>query len=563
MKIQSLSVGGILLLGSLLLAGCRKDEPEQPHPGEGRISLTIGKVAVALPATCRIYPLAGGAASVEKKSEATGEAWKLEEWLPAGSYRAAVAAFDEKEVEFQAGAGFETSELAVRSGGETAILPLTRPVYLATSAACRLEEEKTTALSLQPVDVRHVLLLTVEAGAGFSDASLEGKLSGVASSVQIATGRPGAKSGSLNLSWQPQTTPGAYTATAGIFGPVAATGNPEKINILALTLTTAAGETFAYEEDLTQPLAEAAAAGRDTFAIALKVAPSVPIRLYTGIQTRATVDAFDATPVSIAVGTESGRYGEHWTGAATGSEIRLDPPRYYPADGSTYYLRSYYPAAPHQAGEVHYELTGQEDLMISVEQSGSLSERFEATGKSLTHRHLLSQLNFTLQLKGASDAYRLRSVQLKGLASKAVISLATGEVQPVGEAGPVIIYTDPGTGGFPIVDGKVTLPGYVLVQPDAELTLDLTLAVDDNPANDRFIKDVPVRFDGGGSEGGNAYNVEISLDLSGDDPSVDPEEPDVTPPTPPTPPDPMAHLLISVKATVIPWKTGEGGSAIL
>lgn len=562
MKIQSLSVGGMLLMGSLLLTGCQKDEPDQPHPGEGQISLTIGKVAVALPATCRIYPLAGSGAPVERKSDGTAEAWKVEEWLPVGSYRAAVAAFDENEVEFQAGTGFESAELTVRGGGETAILPLTRPVYLATSAACSLEEEKTTALGLQPADVRHVLLLTVHAGSGFSDVSLEGKLSGIASSLQIATGQPGAKSGVLNLTWQPGATPGDYTATAGIFG-LAATDNPEKVNILALTLTTAAGETFAYEEDLTRSLAEAATAGRDTLAVELTVTPSVPIRLYTGIQTRATIDAFDSTPVSIAVGTESGRYSEHWTGKASGNEILLDPQRYYPADGSTYYLRSYYPATPHLAGEVHYELTGQEDLMISVEQSGSLSDRFEPTRKSLTHRHLLSQLNFTLQLKGASDEYRLRSVQLKGLASKAVISLATGEVRPVGQAGPILIYTDPGTGGFPIVDGKVTLPGYVWVQPDAELTLDLILAVDDNPANDRLFTDIPVRFDEGGSQGGNAYNVEISLDISGDDPSVDPEEPDVTPPTPPTPPDPMAHLLISVKATVIPWKTGEGGSAIL
>lgn len=550
-------------MGGMLLAGCQKDEPDPSHPGEGQISLAIGKIVDALPATCRIYPLSGGGAPVEKKSEAIGQGWTLEEWLPVGSYRAAVVAFDENEVEFRAGSGFETSELAVRSAGETAILPLTRPVYLATSAACSLEEEKTTTLDLQPADVRQVLHLTVHAGSGFSDASLEGKLSGIASSLQIATGQPGGQSGVLNLAWQPEATPGDYTATAGIFGLATTTGNPEKVNILALTLTTAAGETFAYEEDLTRSLAEAATAGRDTLAVELTVTPSVPIRLYTGIQTRATIDAFDATPVSIAVGTESGRYSEHWTGAATGSEIHLDPQQYYPADGSTYYLRSYYPATPHLAGELHYELTGQEDLMISVEQSGSLSDRFEPTRKSLMHRHLLSQLNFTLQLKGASDEYRLRSVQLKGMASKAIISLATGEVRPVGQAGPILIYTDPGTGGFPIVDGKVTLPGYVLVQPNAELTLDLILAVDDNPANDRLFTDIPVRFDDGGSQGGKAYNVEISLDLSGDDPSVDPEEPDVVPPTPPTPPDPMGSLLISVKATVVPWKTGEGGSAIL
>lgn len=545
----------------MLSAGCQKDEPEKPHPGEGQISLTVGKVAVALPAVCRIYPTSGSSAPIEQKTEATADEWKLEKWLPVGSYRAVAGAYDEKEITWQAAGRFETSELVVHSAEGSFIGPLTRPVYLAVSSECKLEEEKTTSIGLQPVDVRRILRIGVHIGAGFSGASLDGKLSGIASSWQVATAKPGSKSGDLHLAWQAEATPGDYTATAGIFGPATATGSPDKLNVLALTVVTPAGETFSYEKDLTAQLAEAAAAGRDTFAIDLEVSPAVPIHLSTGIQTRATINAFEATPVSIAVGTGSGQYSEHWEGEATGSEIRLNPERYYPADGSTYYIRSYYPAVPHQQGKVQYELTGQEDLMISVEQSGSLSDRFDATRKPLTHRHLLSQLNFTLDFKGASDAYRLRSVQLKGMASEAIISLATETVQPVGVADPVIIYTDPGTGGFPIVDGKVTLPGYVLVQPNAVLTLDLTLAVDDDPAHDKVFKDVQVRFEGGGSLGGNAYNVEISLDISEQNPPVD-DTPD-TPVTPPEPPGPMDEFLISAKAMVIPWNKGEGGSAVL
>lgn len=43
----------------------------------------------------------------------------------------------------------------------------------------------------------------------------------------------------------------------------------------------------------------------------------VPIRLYTGIRTRAAVDAFDATPVCIACGSSSGVYAQVWDGVAT------------------------------------------------------------------------------------------------------------------------------------------------------------------------------------------------------------------------------------------------------
>ncbi len=77
--------------------------------------------------------------------------------------------------------------------------------------------------------------------------------------------------------------------------------------------------------------------GRDTLDLSLKVSPAVPIRLYTGIQTRAAVDVFDSTPVSIAVGISAGDYTEHWTGTATEGDILLDPERYYPTDGSAFH----------------------------------------------------------------------------------------------------------------------------------------------------------------------------------------------------------------------------------
>ena len=293
--------------------------------------------------------------------------------------------------------------------------------------------------------------------------------------------------------------------------------------------------------------------GRDTLDLSLKVSPAVPIRLYTGIQTRAAVDVFDSTPVSIAVGTSAGDYTEHWTGTATEGDILLDPERYYPTDGSALFIRSYHPAAPHVNGEVRYELTGQEDLMLTDERSGSLSRRFDATETPLIHKHLLTQLSFRLRVKGAPDGYSVHAVKLNGLASVAKVSLSDGEVVPVGETSSVIIYSSDDGNGIPVVDGVVTLPGFVLVQPKASLTLDMTLALEGDPASGQDFKDLPVSF------GGEAYDIEISLEIP-----VDPEEPD-DPDTPEEPkePDPFEEYQVKITATVTPWKPGNGGNADL
>lgn len=51
--------------------------------------------------------------------------------------------------------------------------------------------------------------------------------------------------------------------------------------------------------------------------------------------------------------------------------------------------------------------------------------------------------------------------------------------------------------GLPFDGNKLTLPGYVLVQPSATLTIDLVLSVDDDRTHDREYRALPVRFEGG------------------------------------------------------------------
>lgn len=268
----------------------------------------------------------------------------------------------------------------------------------------------------------------------------------------------------------------------------------------------------------------------------------VAIHLYTGIQTRAAVDVFDGTPLCVACGTATGNYVECWDGVATDNEIVLTPVRYYPLDGSPLYLRSFYPPAPLSAdGMLVYTLTGEEDLLMSSELIGSQDNPFTVDEeRRLTHRHLLTKLSFHLKLDAAdTNKYNIRALHLNGLTRQVTLSLLTEELSSDATTLSVTVYdATEGGSGFPFEDGAADLPGYVLVQPEAEFTIDLHLAVDDNPAHDLVYKELPVHFEGGSGEGGVAYTVKVDI-------------PDPVSPKP---------VEVSVTATVTSWRDGNGGS---
>lgn len=275
----------------------------------------------------------------------------------------------------------------------------------------------------------------------------------------------------------------------------------------------------------------------------LEVRPEpVPIRLYTGIRTRAAVDDFNSTPVGIACGSASGHYTAVWEGTATGAEITLTPVRFYPEDGSPIFLRSYYPPVqPAQDGTLLYTLTGDEDLLLSDERSGSLDAPFTAQGGNvLMHSHLLTKLNFTIHIEGDhAPSLCVRSLQLNGLARQVTLNLQTGALTCGGETIPVNVYSATGDDrGLPIEGGVLALPGYVLVQPGSNFTLDIVLSVDDNPAHDLVYHNLAISFEGGSGESGIAYTVKVEIPSPGL-------------------PDPVP---VQVTASVVSWQEGESGS---
>ena len=272
----------------------------------------------------------------------------------------------------------------------------------------------------------------------------------------------------------------------------------------------------------------------------------VPIRLYTGIRTRAAVDAFNDTPVCIACGTSAGSYTECWEGTATDGEIALTPVRYYPQDGGRLYLRSFYPPAPlGEDGTLTYTLTGEEDLMVTSEQNGSLDEPFATDdSKMLIHRHLLTKLGFRLKLEVANPGqYSIRTLHLNGLTQQVKLSLLTEELECGDVTASVTVYDAflDDSGGIPFENGVAELPGYVLVQPGAEFTIYLRLAVDEEPGNDLVYEDLPIIFEGGLGEGGIAYTVSVNIPATS---SPDPKE-------------------VKATATVSSWEDGSSGSGEL
>ena len=198
-----------------------------------------------------------------------------------------------------------------------------------------------------------------------------------------------------------------------------------------------------------------------------------------------------------------------------GKRDYLTPVRYYPEDGTSLYLRGYYPPVPMAAdGTLTFTLTGDEDLLLSGEQNGSLSSPFTSDSKgTLIYNHLLTKLSFAIHLEGDDiPSLRVRSLQLNGLAGQVTLALQTGALSYGDATVPVPIYSAAADAeGLPFTGGVLQLPGYALVQPQSDFTLDMVIAVDDDRSHDLEYHDLAISFEGGEGEGGIAYTVKVEL----------------------------------------------------
>ena len=239
----------------------------------------------------------------------------------------------------------------------------------------------------------------------------------------------------------------------------------------------------------------------------------IPIRLVTSIRARSSMDSFEKTPLSLITGKQEHDLSQLWTGMADGGQIILTPERYYPVDGSTLYLRGFYPQAEMENAAVRYTLTGNEDLLYADVLAGSSARPFDSENGTLTFRHLLVQLNVTI--KAGADfpiEYHLKSVRINGSSSEAILDLLQGTLSFSDGSAPMFLYDkESHADGYPLAPDESISLGYLLVQPGATLTVDLVLSRDDMEEHNLNINDLPVKFEGGSSQTGFAYQVEINI----------------------------------------------------
>lgn len=126
----------------------------------------------------------------------------------------------------------------------------------------------------------------------------------------------------------------------------------------------------------------------------------VAIELNAGvmeISSKAAVDQGDAFDAQVIASATTGVYTTPlWTGAKAGEisvgtdgKVVFNQIQYYPANGSTIYMKGYSPKATAANGIVNYTIDGTKDIMVTSEINAS---RTDKTAKKLEFSHLLTQL---------------------------------------------------------------------------------------------------------------------------------------------------------------------------
>lgn len=192
----------------------------------------------------------------------------------------------------------------------------------------------------------------------------------------------------------------------------------------------------------------------------------------SGIQTKSPVNTGQSLTAGFVASATSGDYTSRlWKAAGTftasetaSAAFSFAPPQFYPTNGSTIYLKGYYPQGTLSGNTVTFaETDGSNDVMISGEASGSKST---VGALAFTFNHLLTQLQFTF-IAGEGFPASGKSVSgflLKNQQTPASLKLDDGSLtyNPVGTGisvtGPFPITASPGTQAtvYPMVKSGAT-----------------------------------------------------------------------------------------------------------
>ena len=245
--------------------------------------------------------------------------------------------------------------------------------------------------------------------------------------------------------------------------------------------------------------------------------------------------SLSAGTVFFAKGNEPGKYRETWKAyIGVNGRTGLAFPKYYPADNSPVYLRGFAPDGTlTDRMTIAYPMDGRQDILVTDEQQGRLTDMFWQQKKSFVFTHLLTQLRFRLCMdeEGVAHGWKLHTLAVDSLPHTAVLSLADKTLSFEGE-NVRIAAADRSENGLPLDTAWTEIPEAVMVQPG--VPLHLSVALKDSRDSRRYYRQLPVVFheEDGRSLAGTSYLLSVRIRTDG---------------------------TASLSASVAEWKRGDNG----
>ena len=187
---------------------------------------------------------------------------------------------------------------------------------------------------------------------------------------------------------------------------------------------------------------------------------------------------------------------------------------------------------------VTYPMDGQQDIMVTEEQHGCLTDMFWQDTKSFEFVHLLTQLRFRLRLdeKGMTDGWKLRTVVIDGVKQKVTLSLADKSLLFSGDSNRIMAVNRPRDMFQKLDTAWTEIPETVMVQPGVPLSL--TIMLQDSLEDQRHYRQLPIVFreENNRSAPGTSYLLSVTIRTDG---------------------------TTSLSTSVVEWKKGNNGIGVI
>ena len=200
----------------------------------------------------------------------------------------------------------------------------------------------------------------------------------------------------------------------------------------------------------------------------------IEIKFSAGInnpRSKTAIDTWTNTPVGFAKGISSSNYTEAWNAMVSYTGyVNFLPTRYYPNTAANkVYLKGYAPQGVFSDGIITFpEMNGTQDILLSNEQNGSISDRFDQPDKGFAFSHSLAQLNFTVIADSSFPlGVNLTHIIVNGTNLPVSMNVATGVITYATTTLPITSFV--GTQSITSITSDKL--GTIMVEPNKSITL--------------------------------------------------------------------------------------------